>query len=69
MKVIGLLGTGLTDDVAACRLGVSVRTYRRYVADVLQKLGAESRFEAGVRAATLGLLTPATGQMPRQGRA
>jgi DNA-binding CsgD family transcriptional regulator len=59
MKVIGLLSSGHKDDVAARQLGVSVRTFRRHVADIMDRLGAKSRFEAGVRAATLGLVDPA----------
>jgi hypothetical protein len=64
MKVIGLLSAGHKDDVAASQLGVSVRTFRRYVADIMGRLGAESRFEAGVRAATLGLVDLAATQTP-----
>lgn len=34
---------------------MSPRTYRRRVAELMALLGAESRFQAGVRAKTLGL--------------
>jgi len=57
-RILGLLRAGYKDDVAARRLGLSVRTYRRYVADLMRNLGAETRFQAGVRAAELGLLPP-----------
>ena len=33
-----------------------VRTYRRRVAELMTALGAESRFQAGVRARELGLI-------------
>jgi hypothetical protein len=34
---------------------MSVRTYRRRVAELMVVLGADSRFQAGVRAKALGL--------------
>lgn len=55
-QVLELLATGIKDEAAARRLGVSVRTYRRHVTDLCERLGASSRFEAGVRAAQAGLL-------------
>jgi len=55
--VLSLLAQGLKDEVVARRLGMSVRTCRRHIASLMQELGAESRFEAGVRAAQLGLLS------------
>jgi DNA-binding CsgD family transcriptional regulator len=55
-SLLELLAQGLKDEVVARRLGMSVRTCRRHIASLMQELGAESRFEAGVRAAQLGLL-------------
>ncbi|MBT2510620.1 LuxR family transcriptional regulator [Streptomyces sp. ISL-98] len=52
--VLRLLGEGLTDEVVARKLGVSVRTGRRITAELMTRLGARSRFQAGVRAAQLG---------------
>ncbi len=49
-----MLRSGVTDDVAARKLGVSTRTVRRRVAAVMDLLGASSRFEAGVRAVEAG---------------
>jgi DNA-binding NarL/FixJ family response regulator len=49
------LGDGLTDEVAARRLGVSLRTYRRRVAELMRLLDSDSRFQAGLRAGELGL--------------
>jgi DNA-binding NarL/FixJ family response regulator len=53
--VLRALGEGLTDEAASRRLGVSLRTYRRRVADLLLALEADSRFQAGLRAGQLGL--------------
>ncbi|MFG3283011.1 LuxR family transcriptional regulator [Streptomyces sp. NPDC048111] len=55
-ELILLLGIGCTDDVAARRLGISLRTVRRMSSDLMSRLGARSRFEAGVRAAKEGWL-------------
>lgn len=56
-ELLRLLATGLTDEVAAKRLGLSLRTARRIMADLMERLGAHSRFEAGLRAAERGWLT------------
>ncbi|MGW1807031.1 LuxR C-terminal-related transcriptional regulator [Streptomyces sp. NPDC002078] len=56
LEILRLLGLGLTDEAVAVRLGVSVRTTRRITAKVMERLGARSRFQAGLRAAELGLL-------------
>jgi DNA-binding CsgD family transcriptional regulator/sugar-specific transcriptional regulator TrmB len=57
-SVIRLLAQGFKDEVVARKLGMSVRTCRRHIASIMAELGAESRFEAGVKAAQLGLLDP-----------
>ena len=54
-RVLRALGSGATDTAAAKELGMSVRTYRRRVAELLDTLDAGSRFQAGVRAGELGL--------------
>ena len=54
--VVQLLAEGHTDDVVARRLGVSVRTSRRLTADLMVRLDARSRFQAGVRAIRAGWL-------------
>ncbi|MEU0471100.1 DNA-binding response regulator [Streptomyces olivaceus] len=53
--VLRALGSGATDEAAARELGMSLRTYRRRVAELLAALDAGSRFQAGVRAGELGL--------------
>ncbi|MFG2139928.1 hypothetical protein [Streptomyces sp. NPDC048650] len=55
-QILRLLSSGRKDEVAARQLGISVRTYRRHVAGLMEILGAESRFEAGVKATALGLI-------------
>ncbi len=57
-QVLLLLGAGHTDEVIARRLGVSVRTARRVAADLLGRLGARSRFQAGALAAARGWIDP-----------
>ncbi|WP_371583161.1 DNA-binding response regulator [Streptomyces sp. NBC_01314] len=54
-EVLYALGSGMTDVTAARQLGMSLRTYRRRVAELLVALGADSRFQAGMRAGELGL--------------
>lgn len=54
-RILKALGSGLTDASAARRLGVSLRTYRRRVAELMASLDAGSRFQAGLRAGELGL--------------
>jgi DNA-binding NarL/FixJ family response regulator len=55
-RVLELLGSGCKDETAARTLGLGVRTYRRRVAELMEALGADSRFQAGVRARELGLI-------------
>ncbi|MBC6456462.1 helix-turn-helix transcriptional regulator [Actinomadura sp. HBU206391] len=54
-RILRSLGEGLKDEAAARRLGLSLRTYRRRVAELMTELGASSRFQAGARARELGL--------------
>lgn len=54
--ILKALGSGLTDESAAKRLGLSLRTYRRRVAELMAKLEADSRYQAGLRVGELGLL-------------
>ncbi|MGW7418897.1 LuxR C-terminal-related transcriptional regulator [Streptomyces sp. NPDC054813] len=49
--IVDLLAAGLKDESIARRLGMSLRTARRHIADIMEALGAESRFQAGVLAA------------------
>jgi hypothetical protein len=53
--ILRLLSSGQKDESAARSLGMSLRTYRRRVAELMVLLDADSRFQAGVRARALGL--------------
>ncbi|MEU8180137.1 LuxR C-terminal-related transcriptional regulator [Micromonospora sp. NPDC049044] len=55
--VLKLLGQGLTDEMIARRMGVSVRTARRIASDLLTRLDARSRFQAGAKAVVREWLT------------
>ncbi|MFD7098112.1 helix-turn-helix transcriptional regulator [Streptomyces xanthophaeus] len=58
-ETLHLLLQGLTDEAIAKRLGVSPRTARRIAAELMDALGARSRFQAGAHAVQNGWL-PAT---------
>ena len=50
------LATGAQDEQIARRLGISLRTVRRRVAELMTELGVDSRFAAGVEAVRRGWL-------------
>ncbi|MFG2966191.1 MULTISPECIES: response regulator transcription factor [unclassified Streptomyces] len=54
--ILNLMAQGLKDDVVARRIGVGSRTFRRHISNIMDKLGASSRFQAGVAAARAGLV-------------
>ncbi|MGW7535899.1 DNA-binding response regulator [Amycolatopsis sp. NPDC054798] len=55
-QLLDLLSSGSTDEKAARAMGVGLRTYRRRVAELMDVLGATSRFQAGALAREAGLL-------------
>jgi DNA-binding CsgD family transcriptional regulator len=55
-SILRLMAQGLKDAVIARRMGMATRTCRRYIAAIMEDLGATSRFQGGVRATRLGLL-------------
>jgi DNA-binding CsgD family transcriptional regulator len=55
-EMLRLLASGITDEAASRRLGVSRRTVLRMMASVMERLEASSRFEAGLKAAQRGWL-------------
>ncbi|GGU66202.1 hypothetical protein GCM10010211_34350 [Streptomyces albospinus] len=55
-ELLTLLCAGFTDDSIARQLGVSPRTVQRWVREVMDSLGARTRFQAGIQAARAGLL-------------
>ena len=54
--LLDALASGAKDEPAARELGLSLRTYRRRVAELMAAVGATSRFQAGLRARELGLV-------------
>lgn len=57
-EILSLLAQGFTDEVVGKRLCLGVRTVRRMMADISERLEARSRFEIGVKACTRGWLRP-----------
>ena len=55
-SLLDALASGAKDEAAARELGLSLRTYRRRVAELMAAVGATSRFQAGLRARQLGLV-------------
>jgi sugar-specific transcriptional regulator TrmB/DNA-binding CsgD family transcriptional regulator len=54
--LLQLLNAGLKDEAIARQLDLSQRTFRRRIADLTQRLGATSRFQAGTQAMRRGWL-------------
>jgi DNA-binding CsgD family transcriptional regulator len=54
MRLLALLVTGVPDVVIARQLGLSYRTFQRRLRELMGRLGAETRFQAGIRAVQLG---------------
>lgn len=54
--VLDQLVSGAKDEEIARALGLSLRTVRRRIAEILEELGAGSRFEAGVEAVRRGIV-------------
>ncbi|MDG4798463.1 LuxR C-terminal-related transcriptional regulator [Micromonospora sp. WMMD1082] len=52
--ILRLLRRGRTDEAIGRQLGLSERTVRRVVADLMKRLDAESRFQAGAEATQRG---------------
>lgn len=54
--IMKLLASGATDSTITRRLGISQRTVERRVRSIMDGLGAETRFQAGVEAVRQGLV-------------
>lgn len=57
LEVLRLMAAGKKDEVIAHLLGMSSRSVSRIVARLMERLGANSRFQAGARAALHGWLS------------
>lgn len=55
-QLIGLLASGATDAVIARTFGLSTRTVQRNIHELMQKVGARTRFQAGMEAVNRGWL-------------
>jgi DNA-binding CsgD family transcriptional regulator len=55
-QILELLMLGTKDETIARQLGISLRTVRRRIADLMDELGATTRFQAGLEAGRRGLL-------------
>lgn len=56
LRLLNLLATGITDDAIAKHLNVSHRTMQRRLRALLDRLDADTRFQAGVQANRRGWL-------------
>jgi DNA-binding CsgD family transcriptional regulator len=54
--VLTLMAAGFSDQTIGRRLGVSEAAAQSRVGEVIKRMGADNRFQAGVQAARLGLL-------------
>jgi DNA-binding CsgD family transcriptional regulator/sugar-specific transcriptional regulator TrmB len=61
LAVVRLLARGDTDRAISRRLGVSVRTAGRLVSDIMARVDAKSRFQAGLRIGERGWHLPQPG--------
>lgn len=59
-SILRLLASGAKDEMVARRLGLSVRTCRRHISDLMRTLEARSRFQAGAEATARGLVSAST---------
>jgi DNA-binding NarL/FixJ family response regulator len=56
LQILILTGKGFTNKAIAAQLGISDRTVQNHLANIFQKLNAESRTEAVMRAVSLGII-------------
>lgn len=64
-SIIKLMAQGHKDELVARRLGMSVRTCRRYISQIMEEVESTSRFQAGVNVALSRLLDGAHGPAPQ----
>ena len=56
LQILTLTGKGFTNKAIGVQLGISDRTVQNHLANIFQKLNAESRTEAVMRAVSMGLI-------------
>jgi DNA-binding NarL/FixJ family response regulator len=57
LQILTLTGKGYTNKAIGVQLGISDRTVQNHLANIFQKLNAESRTEAVMRAVSIGLIS------------
>ena len=57
LQILTLTGKGFTNKAIGAQLSISDRTVQNHLANIFQKLNAESRTEAVMRAVSLGLIS------------
>ncbi|KAF0112007.1 MAG: two component transcriptional regulator LuxR family [Chloroflexi bacterium] len=57
LQILTLTAKGFTNKAIGVQLGISDRTVQNHLANIFQKLNAESRTEAVMRAVSLGLIS------------
>jgi DNA-binding NarL/FixJ family response regulator len=55
-QLLSLLASGATDAVIARTFGWSMRTVQRHIHDLMQQVGARTRFQVGMEAVHRGWL-------------
>lgn len=58
MQILNLTAKGFTNKAIGVQLAISDRTVQNHLANIFQKLNAESRTEAVMRGVSLGLISP-----------
>jgi DNA-binding CsgD family transcriptional regulator len=58
LAVLQLLSRGMTDEAIARKLGVSLRTERRIVTELMERFDVQTRFQLGQQAASRRILEP-----------
>jgi DNA-binding NarL/FixJ family response regulator len=64
LQILTLTGKGFTNKAIGVKLGISDRTVQNHLANIFQKLNAESRTEAVMRAVSLGLIPANLAEIP-----
>ena len=64
LEILTLTGKGFTNKAIGVQLGISDRTVQNHLANIFQKLNAESRTEAVMRAVSMGLISANIADIP-----
>ena len=64
LEILTLTEKGLTNKAIGVQLGISDRTVQNHLANIFQKLNAESRTEAVMRAVSMGLISANIADIP-----